>query len=548
MCKIFIKSIGIISLFISAVMLFSTLAFASDSNAANSNDANRIEIKDVEGLLAINNDLNGDYKLIADLDLSAYNPWKPIGSFGEFNGTFDGDNHWIKGLNKFNGQSGISTPDENYGLFANIGENGSIVNVNVDGLIYITNEKAVGSIAGTCKGYLYDCDSTLTYHFNSKSSKSTMVGGVVGHKMGESSYIDKCSCKTMTTDTSSDKKFCFDGVNRKDFWYVGFIAGVVDGFKKEGYPDTIYAHAGYPYADKKEANTLDGIVRQINSGADYLEFDMYYCEDNKFHLGHDSAEKTDPTFNDVMLLLSGHSNIQDYDNPNVYDEYWHKINPKYAAKIVAAIDHKTKGYDDPTNQLYIEIMRLHYEHKIPLSKMSVMFYDYKRLMDGLTLGSNDVEYAPEKPALQAIQELESQGMLCTPTISDIDKEQFQNKSWWFIKKIRDLGLLDKGLPVVVSCDYNDLDDAHLEWEWLKSNGIGLNIWTVDDKDVMREQLKRGLYGIITSDASAGGLRYQRDAKYNIHRYEINGEELDWSPKSCYEFIDYVGYDKLPNEN
>ena len=83
-------------------------------------DASTIPIYTVEDLRAIENNMNGSYILMNDIDLSSYNggEWNPIGSYKDkFTGTFDGQGHVIKSLQK--------TESESYGslgLFNTLGD------------------------------------------------------------------------------------------------------------------------------------------------------------------------------------------------------------------------------------------------------------------------------------------------------------------------------------------------------------------------------------------------------------------------------------------
>lgn len=72
------------------------VAFAGGNGSVE----NPYQIATAEQLDAVRNNLNANYKLVADIDLSSYEAWKPIGKNSEnaFAGTFDGDNHTISNL------------------------------------------------------------------------------------------------------------------------------------------------------------------------------------------------------------------------------------------------------------------------------------------------------------------------------------------------------------------------------------------------------------------------------------------------------------------
>ena len=106
--KLLNKCIGIflsIALVITVTPLFGNEVLAADNPA---------KIFTIEDLYSINSNMDGDYILMNDLDLSEAtsnggdwdfmgNGWEPIGSGGAygntaFTGTFDGNGYTIKGL------------------------------------------------------------------------------------------------------------------------------------------------------------------------------------------------------------------------------------------------------------------------------------------------------------------------------------------------------------------------------------------------------------------------------------------------------------------
>ncbi len=144
------------------------------------------QIYDAQDLYNIRNDLDAEYYLMNDIDISCYENWTPI---DDFTGTFDGQNHTITGL-KINSQ--ITNTDETkyycIGLFAymegtvkNVGISGSItVDINKDSFI----DAAVGGLMGTnlC-GTVENCYSTVDVKLTAVSAKSYTVA-CVGSLMG----------------------------------------------------------------------------------------------------------------------------------------------------------------------------------------------------------------------------------------------------------------------------------------------------------------------------------------------------------------------------
>lgn len=150
------------------------------------------EIATAEELLAINNDLTGQYVLTADIDLSGYENFPMIGTYmmdedseeGEdpvaamaFSGSFDGNGHTISNLTI------DATADMAHflgvGLFACVGEGGSVKNLTLKDISVKGNMLVGGAI-----GYAFHCsvdnvDLTASNR-NSVESSMVMAGGLIG--------------------------------------------------------------------------------------------------------------------------------------------------------------------------------------------------------------------------------------------------------------------------------------------------------------------------------------------------------------------------------
>lgn len=151
-------------------------------------------------------------KLTADIDLNGH-PWTPIGSFGSsknYQGTFDGCNSTVNGL---------QVSDKSYaGLFGVIGASGVVERLIVAGMISITSVSGngidnvgAGGIAGYCKGTIFQCSSSVAIS-NTGMNYSAVVGGIVG-RAAEDAIVD--SCNNYGTVGS-----------RKNINYAGGIVGV----------------------------------------------------------------------------------------------------------------------------------------------------------------------------------------------------------------------------------------------------------------------------------------------------------------------------------
>lgn len=162
------------------------------------------------------NEGNGDYndkyyKLIADIDLSAYNAsntgfnsgngWVPIGDGSNggsyFNGTFDGNNFKITGLY-------INDLSKEYvGLFGNVC--GTVKNLGIVGTNINGNYNS-GGVAGLVNGNITNCYSTGTVN------GAYITGGIAGRVNGS---VTNCYSTTTVTFSSSG--------------FIGGIAGSVYG-------------------------------------------------------------------------------------------------------------------------------------------------------------------------------------------------------------------------------------------------------------------------------------------------------------------------------
>ena len=159
------------------------------------------EISTVEELMAVNDNLSGNYVLTADLDLGK-EEWTPLGSFvqmgqeGEeaetpdaayaFTGTFDGQGHTIQGLS-------INQPESwSLGLFGCIANaqvgNFTLTDAQVDGTTMVS--AVVGySFCSKVSDVILD-GAVITAH-ETEMSEEGMYGGIVG--AGMMSTIRGCS-------------------------------------------------------------------------------------------------------------------------------------------------------------------------------------------------------------------------------------------------------------------------------------------------------------------------------------------------------------------
>lgn len=129
-------------------------------------------------LQAIQQDLDANYTLGADIDASNTGTWNggngfdPIGEGDDpFTGTFDGRNHEIRGLT-------IDRPSEEYvGLFAV--SDGTIGNVHLREITY-TSETTAGGLVGQNEGEIRSVSVTGDVYGN-----EDIIGGLVGENRGD---------------------------------------------------------------------------------------------------------------------------------------------------------------------------------------------------------------------------------------------------------------------------------------------------------------------------------------------------------------------------
>ena len=204
----------------SVVMLFGIMFTGKDVCKASTTKipTGYTPIYTVEDLYGINNDLDGNYILMNDLDLSetkpggewdAGNGWTPIGTDMSnisdctyFEGVFDGNGYRIKNMTIY----GKRNTPKCLGLFAALGE-GSVKNLALEDVnIFIEedNDFCIGGIAGDNFGNIESCYVTGTIQCNSPK----YVGGIIGIAHGNNSRSNVNNCYSDVSINVSNK---FDG-------------------------------------------------------------------------------------------------------------------------------------------------------------------------------------------------------------------------------------------------------------------------------------------------------------------------------------------------
>lgn len=131
---------------------------------------------------------SGQYiELGADIDLNygytvsgpeaVYAQWKPIGysSYDNFEGSFDGNYHTVKGLY-------INSACSYAGLFGSVGSNSCVKYVCTQGYFNVNNGYYVGGITGYLSdGVITNCANKITIYASMGGADSYGCGGIVGY-------------------------------------------------------------------------------------------------------------------------------------------------------------------------------------------------------------------------------------------------------------------------------------------------------------------------------------------------------------------------------
>lgn len=209
-------------LLVSAVGMFVFAGLAVGGVAAQEEVSNAAELQDVQ------DDLDGDYVLKDDINMSGVSGFEPIGdrndrtadrSGSPFTGTFDGNGYTVSNLT-------IDRPNENYvGLFGAVGSGGTIENVGVED-VEVTGDGWTGSLVGFNEG-----EVNRSYAGGDVSvSGSWTTGGLVGANAGE--VIESYSEATVS-DVRLEAGGLV-GVNLNGDVLASYATGGVSGDEKVG--------------------------------------------------------------------------------------------------------------------------------------------------------------------------------------------------------------------------------------------------------------------------------------------------------------------------
>lgn len=200
-------------------------------------------VYDASGLDDLRNYLDDYYILMADIDLSSYTSWTPIGTYGTpFTGDFDGNNHTISNLT-------ISSTEDYQGLLGYT--DGATVRdtyltvVSVSGGSYtvaligwaissvVSNCNATGTVSGTSiVGGLTGSNSGLvTNCYATGIVSGTSTGGLISYMYGSGTWSDSYynsvntgnSYGYATSLTEMQLQATFSGWDFTDTWGIGSL-------------------------------------------------------------------------------------------------------------------------------------------------------------------------------------------------------------------------------------------------------------------------------------------------------------------------------------
>lgn len=159
-----------------------------------------VEISTAAQLSAIRDHLNGNYRLVKDIELDG--EWEPIGKKYNvaFTGTLDGNGHTIKGLTVNLDNNGTSAVYA--GLFGHM--NGTVRDLileDVDIRIQDSNSARAGAVAGQSQGVIEGV--TVTGKIQAlDGTKTTAIGGLVGRQT-KTALISRCSVDATVKSTGN---------------------------------------------------------------------------------------------------------------------------------------------------------------------------------------------------------------------------------------------------------------------------------------------------------------------------------------------------------
>ena len=215
---------------------------------------------------ANNTALGYNYALMGDINASDVENYVAIGGTTGFTGTFDGRGNRIIGLDTTKGENGGNTNSmTNAGIFSNIGEGGTVKNVNIySGNFEGTN--TAGAVAGTNSGRIENVTgfgNTVTV-----TNANGNAGGIVGVNNGNKGNIITNEDGTITLEPAENEQFATGII---DVESIGSVIAEGNNAVAGGLVGTNHGALGNSYSDSAVTSTdgtsngLGGVVG-INKG------------------------------------------------------------------------------------------------------------------------------------------------------------------------------------------------------------------------------------------------------------------------------------------
>lgn len=214
--------------------------------------SNPYVIYDAYQLNNVRNNLNAYYKLGANINLSQFSNWIPIGSIDvPFTGELDGAGFNISGLTI------VSSDCLDIGLFGYCSKSAILNNINISDVDINTILKPserirVGTIAGTNLGYTNSCSATGEIDIKIETTSYLEIGGI----SGRINWVNKCTNRVNISITSNG----------------GVSSGGIAGTREEGNNYISYS-SNY---GKIKINSYMGEVR--SGGISGIDGVIKYCE------------------------------------------------------------------------------------------------------------------------------------------------------------------------------------------------------------------------------------------------------------------------------
>lgn len=179
-----------------------TLPLAKFNGGGDGSAASPYVISTVGDLLQVKYDLDANYILGNDIDMSDSGfSWTPIDGFM---GNLDGKNHSLKNMK-------VNSSDYNLGLFGNVFDDSGSGKVNIKNITFIKPEinvsegaMAAGVLCGAAKGVNIDNIHVFDAVINSEGAGNTAIGGIAG-QLTLYSKISSSSLTNLSINAPSSK-------------------------------------------------------------------------------------------------------------------------------------------------------------------------------------------------------------------------------------------------------------------------------------------------------------------------------------------------------